>query len=273
MAFPRLNNISFWLLPPSLTLLLLSALVENGAGTGWTVKQKLSYYRDIVLNKPYSMRETQLLGSNCSLLFITIEKILLTWRQFAWINNLHLFHQRLYLGRLMTQFSTVQTNKKTLSENKDIFYQWLVGFTDGDGTFSINHQNNNWSLTFKLSQSTYNLRLLSFIKSQLGVGQINIEKKNNMANFRIRDRLLLESIIFPIFDKYPLLTTKYYNYIKFKEVYSVISDNSLPKADKDIIISNLVKSKPPVDYISPAWLLVNNNVTDVESASKVVSKP
>ena len=58
MAFPRLNNISFWLLPPSLILLLLSALVENGAGTGWTVLRiKQSYYRNIVLNKLYSMRE------------------------------------------------------------------------------------------------------------------------------------------------------------------------------------------------------------------------
>ena len=57
MAFPRLNNISFWLLPPSLILLLLSSLVENGAGTGWTVKDRLSYYRNVIKNKLYLMRE------------------------------------------------------------------------------------------------------------------------------------------------------------------------------------------------------------------------
>ena len=164
------------------------------------------------------MRETLLLRINCSLLkklfLLAVEKMLITVRQFAWINNLYLFHQRLYVGHLISHFSTVPTNKNTLQNNKEIFYQWLVGFTDGDGTFSINSQNNSWSLTFKLSQNTYNLRLLYFIKGQLGVGQINIEKTTNMCNFRIRDRLLLESIIFPIFDKYPLLTTKYYNYIK-----------------------------------------------------------
>jgi hypothetical protein len=49
-----------------------------------------------------------------------------------------------------------------------------------------------------------------------------------------------------------LLTTKNYNYIKFKEAYSVLSDNSLSKTDKDVIISNIVKSKAPVGYISPA---------------------
>jgi heme/copper-type cytochrome/quinol oxidase subunit 1 len=78
MAFPRLNNVSFWLLPPSLILLLLSSLVENGAGTGWTVLIELLYNRNIVNRKPYSMRENLLLGCNCSLLFFTIEKILLT---------------------------------------------------------------------------------------------------------------------------------------------------------------------------------------------------
>lgn len=303
MAFPRLNNISFWLLPPSLILLLLSALVENGAGTGWTVKQKLSYYRNIVLNKPYSMRETLLLRINCSLLeklfLLAVEKMLITVRQFAWINKVYLFHQRLNVGHLILHLSTVNfpssnlaksgldllgkaygslqrntdLNKNTLVNNKEIFYQWLVGFTDGDGTFSINSQNNSWSLTFKLSQNTYNLRILYFIKSQLGVGQINIEKTNNMCNFRIRDRLLLEKYIFPIFDKYPLLTTKHYNYIIFKEAYFILTDKSLSKTDKNYILSKLVNSKPPVDYISPAWLSVNNNVINVESASKVLSKP
>lgn len=164
-------------------------------------------------------------------------------------------------------------NKNLLSENKEIFYQWLVGFTDGDGYFSINKQNNKWSLTFKLSQSTYNIKILYFIKNQLGVGQIKIEKENNMANFRIRNLIILESVIFPIFDKYFLLTSKYFNYIKFKESYFVLSNNSLTSFEKNIIITKIVNSKLPVNYISPAWLLINNNVTNFESATSVIKKP
>ena len=64
----------------------------------------------------------------------------------------------------MNMNMNINMNKFSLSDNKEIFNQWLVGFTDGDGTFSINRQNKNkWSLTFKLSQSTYNLKLLYFI--------------------------------------------------------------------------------------------------------------
>ena len=127
MAFPRLNNVSFWLLPPSLILLLLSSLVENGAGTGWTVKLKLSYYSNIIINKLYSMRETLLIGSKCSLLFLTEEKILLTWRQFAWIKLLksNFIYQRLNVEHLISYFSTnaappTHINKNSLSASVDL---------------------------------------------------------------------------------------------------------------------------------------------------------
>jgi hypothetical protein len=58
---------------------------------------------------------------------------------------------------------------------------------DGDGTFSIVKQNGKWSLAFQITQSSYNLRLLYFIKKMLGVGNINVDKKRGMALFRIRD--------------------------------------------------------------------------------------
>ena len=95
-------------------------------------------------------------------------------------------------------------SRQTLAQNKELFYQWLVGFTDGDGTFSIAYQNNKWSLIFRLAQHKYNLRLLYFIKSQLGVGNIYKESKSNMASLVIRDRTVLANVIFPIFDKYPV---------------------------------------------------------------------
>ena len=139
---------------------------------------------------------------------------------------------------------------ETTYKNSKKNFEWLVGVTDGDGTFSISHHNNKWSLTFKLSQNTYNLKLLYFIKDQLGAGQINIEK-TNMANFKIRDRLILKSKIFSIFDKYPLLTTKYFNYIKFKQAHSILLNNSLSTNEKNLLMTNIINLKPSVDYISP----------------------
>ena len=263
MAFPRLNNISFWLLPPSLILLLASSLVENGAGTGWTVafKGKLSYYSDIVLIKLYSMREYLqdfYQGSKCSPLYFIpalsgsgqVAKNLLTRRQSAWLTNFSVNHQRLNVEHL-NPLLNVNINKTGISENKEIFYHWLVGFTDGDGTFSITRQNNKRSFCYKLDQSTYNLRLLHFIKKQLRVGSIYIDKKNKMASYRIRDKTTLLSVILPIFEKYPLLTSKQFNFLKFKEALLISINNSLSTVEKNNFIDNIVNSKLPLKYFSP----------------------
>jgi hypothetical protein len=168
--------------------------------------------------------------------------------------------------------SSLRVNKTTLLENKELFSQWLVGFTDGDGTFSIAKQNGTWSLIFKLGQSTYNLRLLHYVKKQLGVGSIYVEKDGNMAHFRIRDRKVLESVIFPIFDKYSLLTSKQFNYLKFKEAFTILTYSTLSKSEKDNLVSNIVDRELPVDYISPIWSIINNKVSDYASASLVMSK-
>ena len=93
-----------------------------------------------------------------------------------------------------------------------------------------------------------------------------------MAHFRIRDRKVLESVVFPIFDKYSLLTSKQFNYLKFKEAYAILSDPTLSKSDKDILMSNIVNSKLPAEYISPIWSTINNKVSDHASASLVMSK-
>ena len=277
----------------------MSSLVENGAGTGWTVKVKLSYYRNIVKLKLYSMRETLLFGSNSSslkqiiltlinkLFLIKKEKSLLTWRQFAWKFQ-RIIHQRLHVEHLyfvitnsilcvkkffsILNTNSIHVNKNTILENNEIFYQWLVGFTDGDGTFSIVNQNNKWSLTYKLSQNTYNLRVLHFIKKQLNVGSIYIEKDGKHAHYRIRDLKTLNSTIFPIFDKYSLLTSKQFNYIKFKEADNILTNNLLNKLEKDKLITKLVLSKHSEDYISPIWSNINNEVSDYKSASTIMSK-
>ena len=281
MAFPRLNNISFWLLPPSLLLLLFSSLVEVGAGTGWTVKDKpFHYYRYVIRNKPYSMQETPQLECNYQFESHRKVKMLQTRGQFAWARMYFTFaHQRLNVGNFffrnsisVSSFSTMVFNKQNLVRNKEFFHHWLVGFTDGDGTFCVSQQGYKWTLVFQISQSRYNLRILYFIKKQLGVGSVFEESKTNMACYRIRDRAKISSIIFPIFDKYPLLTSKQYNYIKFKKVYEILLNSILTKEEKTSHILQLLNTQMPSTFISPAWAVVNNSVIDATCAATVMSK-
>ena len=137
---------------------------------------KLSNYSDIVLENPTRCEKYLQFGSISLRYKNSIRKIYTNTENTRLVKSFRINHQRLNVGHLIAglffftgkSFSSflnhnkiTQMNKNLLSENKEIFDQWLVGFTDGDGTFSINRQNDQkWSLTFKLSQNSYNLRIL-----------------------------------------------------------------------------------------------------------------
>jgi LAGLIDADG endonuclease len=95
------------------------------------------------------------------------------------------------------------------------------------------------------------MRALYFIKKQLGHGSIYKESNNDDADFRIRDRDTIYKIIFPIFDKYPLLTSKQFNYLKFKKAYFIMTDDKLSKDEKNDLLFKLKDEKMPKNYISP----------------------
>jgi len=297
--------VSFWLLPPSLILLLLSSLVENGAGTGWTVKGKLSEISSLFVGLVILLNTTR-----CGkLLYFKMNthstvpndvKMSSTWGQSAWVfiskailvilafwsKIVGIVHR--ITGMLMSSISS--ESKLLIEENpsetqRSAFYsgtiknstqfsEWLVGVTDGDGTFHFSKNKKGiWSFTFKIGQSNYNLRLLYYIKAKLEVGTVSVpNSKDNCAEFRIRNIQHIIQYILPIFDQYPLLTSKHFHYSLFKEAIFIMNNSSLSKEDKDTFITNLKSQTIPDSYISPVWQIIGNNVTSLTDAMRVVSK-
>lgn len=242
----------------------LKAVSCRRSGKSYSDYNQNQYNKDRAI-KHHSMRETPQLGKNYSsntcLLGLSKQsavKMFLTRGQSAWAKSNYstLTHQRL----------------NVMQPNDEWFLKWLVGMTDGEGSFSILRQGDKWNLTFKISQNTYNLRVLYYIKKQLGVGSVSVESKTSMASFRIRDRKTLGSVIIPIFDKYPLLTTKYFNYAKFKEAYSILENPEITKLEKNRLLEDLTSSRPAESYISPAWVEVTLPLADANEAHKVMSK-
>nr|WPM94728.1 hypothetical protein [Ceratocystis fimbriata]WPM94781.1 hypothetical protein [Ceratocystis fimbriata] len=186
-------------------------------------------------------------------------KMSIARRQCAWVDTKNYStHQRL--------------NEEYPDKNSRIWFEkWLVGVTDGDGSFSIVRQNDRWNLAFKISQSRYNLRLLYYIKKELGVGSITTDKTK--AQFFIRDRKKLHDIIFPIFDKYSLLTSKMFNYERFRQAYFILEDASLTKNEKDLKLFELKNSILPDNYISPAWSKANLPLKSINDLNNVMTKP
>jgi hypothetical protein len=80
----------------------------------------------------------------------------------------------------------------------------------------------------------------------------SITKDGTKGQYFIRDRKILETVIIPIFDKYPLLTTKYFDYVKLKKALVILNNTSLSKEDKNIKLLAIKNSNANSDYISPA---------------------
>jgi hypothetical protein len=72
-----------------------------------------------------------------------------------------------------------------------------------------------------------------------------------MADYRLRKLDTICRIIFPIFDKYPLLTSKNFDYLKFKKAYKIMINSSISNEEKDGLLLALKCQKKPKNYISP----------------------
>lgn len=265
--------------------------------TGWTLKDKELLFGNKEIIKLFSMRKnpqvlvsvknrpplnkTQVVSYSClglaSKVTFTYVRKPITRGQYAWVYKNFLYtQQRLnkeHPNNNQIYDHSKSVNKSKYYENKDNFHQWLVGFTDGEGSFSvIRVAERKWTLFFKISQSTYNLRILYFIKRQLGVGSVHVEADSSKGDFRIRDRNIIGSVIIPIFDKYPLLTSKYYNYQNFKKAYEILINSNFTSTEKDSLLLEMKSQKAPIDYISPAWEILNYKVNNAHDAKLVISK-
>ena len=117
----------------------------------------------------------------------------------------------------------------------NLFFPYLVGLIEGDGWFSVTKNGKYLKYEFGIEMSQRDIQLIYKIKKILGIGQINFRSRNNQRTvmFRVRNKNHLKSIIINIFDKYPLLSNKKYDYFRFKE--NLLSDVIYSEQLKDYL--------------------------------------
>lgn len=227
MSFPRQNNIGFWLLPPSL-ILLITGLFTGGAGTGWTI----------------DIGGPQLSPDQGGLQLINLTRCGNIPQNEEQTTKAKLSKNVYNMGTIRQDLKILQRlgndtqriikffNVRTINTGNPFnFNHWFVGFTDGDGTFTIDRdrQKDKWNLVYLISQSKVNGQLLHYIKKNVGIGNITIS--NNNITYKIRNLNHFINVLFPIFDNYPLLTSKYLDYIIIKEAALLMSNKKAQSKD------------------------------------------
>src|SRR5947209_5199518 len=112
--------------------------------------------------------------------------------------------------------STSEASQRLHAE--DLIYAYLVGLFEGDGYFSITKKGIYSSYEIGIELSITDVKLIYKIKKLLGVGIVSFRKINGieMVSLRIRKKNYLKNFLFPIFDKYPMFSSKLQDYLRFK---------------------------------------------------------
>lgn len=135
---------------------------------------------------------------------------------------------------------------------EDLFYAYLVGLFEGDGYFSVSKKGLYITLEIGIELSTRDAQLLYKIKSILGVGTLFRRKNRDTIIFRVRDKTHLKNFVLPIFDKYPMLSAKQYDYLYLKKVLfqNIILHKDLPFYERPSLEKSI-----DIPFYFNAWLV------------------
>jgi hypothetical protein len=114
-------------------------------------------------------------------------------------------------------------NIKSLPNVSKEFLQWLAGFVDAEGCFSI-RPNKSWTsvnFLFSINLHVDDVEVLHKIAKILGVGVVKIDKNRNSAVFYVNKFNDIVRVILPIFQEFPLQTTKHLDFISFSEAVRI----------------------------------------------------
>jgi hypothetical protein len=141
------------------------------------------------------------------------------------------------------------------------FYEWLSGFTDGEGYFYI-VISRSCAFRFQINLHKDDIDVLYYIHKTLGFGEVR--SYNNFSSFTVT-RLKDIAQLLEIFSRYPLNGTKWLNYRDFSKAFELYTNSDRgAKILKEILeIKNGMNAKrtdftmpkSKEIHITPYWLL------------------
>ena len=114
------------------------------------------------------------------------------------------------------------------SQPKELSGEYIAGFVEGEGCFSIGYSKRKNGTTqlypnFTIQLHVIDLPLLELIQKTLQCGRIYHSKKRNIVNFKVYRRSDLINKIIPFFDKYQFYGNKLISFEYFKEAMKLFS--------------------------------------------------
>jgi hypothetical protein len=113
--------------------------------------------------------------------------------------------------------------------------QWIVGFVDGEGCFNLDvhiKEDMKWKIQmqpeFTVVQIEHDVQILHALKAHFGCGSVGVNRKDATStrmHYRCKSFQDLKEKILPFFEKHKLKTKKGLEFLKFRDVVNLMSNN------------------------------------------------
>jgi len=142
-------------------------------------------------------------------------------------------NNNVYLPYVFNKIRYYKLRIRNYSSKSYYLDPWFVtGLLDAEGSFVITILRNyrykiGWSIQARMQIKMHerDRSLIILIQKFFGgIGYISKPNNSSTVEFRVSKLKDIINVIIPHFDKYPLLTKKYYDYLLFKQIILLISD-------------------------------------------------
>lgn len=113
--------------------------------------------------------------------------------------------------------------------NENQFGKWLSGFVDGEGNFQIWIDRHYLRRRFRIRLHIDDIKVLYLIQAYFKVGEVRVN--GNSCLYIVQDLNSLLTVIIPFFEKYKLFTTKWLDFLSFKEAVLFINRQGSSRLD------------------------------------------
>nr|AJG03024.1 hypothetical protein [Saccharomyces paradoxus]AKL82716.1 hypothetical protein [Saccharomyces paradoxus] len=170
------------------------------------------------------------------------------------------YHTSLNNNLIIVQKNNNEDNLKLNNLEINNFHKWLVGFTDGDGSFYMKGTERDLKFFYGFHLHKDDISCLEHIKNNLKLPN-NINIRETSVQLTVTKKQWMNDNLLPIFDKYPCMTIKYYSYMKWKEglmksLNKVSSNKELMEYKTLINNYEIIKDmKIPYNHMNDHWIL------------------
>jgi hypothetical protein len=121
--------------------------------------------------------------------------------------------------------------KRDNQQERELTPEYLAGFIDGEGCFSVSihpHDSSRWGWLidpdFTINQHRQSRGLLERIQRFFGCGKIYLKSphKSDVLTYVVYSRRSIYEKIIPFLDAHPLISHKRHDYEKFREVVELL---------------------------------------------------